>query len=51
MKKCLYVALGLAAGCMATSLIVHRRVVAAVIKGEPIPEPPEWHRKWHPCFK
>lgn len=50
MKKLAYVALGTAIGCAAVSLFVHRRVIAAVVKGDPIPEPPEWHKKWHPCF-
>ena len=27
--------------------IIHRRVVRAWLLGEPIPEPPEWHKK---CF-
>ena len=38
------------AGCAVASLVVHRRVVAAVIKGEPLPEPPAWH-KGHPFLK
>lgn len=51
MKKVAYIALGVIVGSMAVSLVVHRHVVAAMIKGEPMPEPPEWHKKWHPCFK
>ena len=51
MKKALFIALGVVAGCAATSLVVHRRVVAAAIKGDPLPEPPEWHKKWHPLWK
>ena len=49
MNKIAYVALGIAAGCAVASLIVHRRVIAAIVKGEPIPEPPAWH-KAHPCM-
>ena len=43
------IVLGVLVGCMAASLFVHRRVIAAAIKGEPLPEPPEWH-KGHPCI-
>ena len=28
--------------------VIHRRVIRAWIKGEPIPEAPEWHKK---CFE
>ncbi len=28
-------------------LIIHRRVISALITGEPMPEMPEWHKK---CF-
>ena len=28
-------------------VIIHRRVIKAWIKGEPLPEAPEWHKK---CF-
>lgn len=31
--------------------ITHRRVIAAMVKGEPMPEPPEWHKAWHPGLK
>jgi len=50
MKHLANIALGLAAGCIVASLVIHRRVVTAVIKGEPIPEPPAWH-KGHPFMK
>lgn len=50
MKKALYVALGASAVYMVTWAIVHRRVIAAMVKGEPLPEPPAWH-KGHPCAK
>ncbi len=32
-------------------LIIHRRVIAAVVTGSPIPEMPEWHRKLLCCKK
>ena len=55
MEKAANVALGVAAGCIVgcavASLVIHRHVVSAVLKGEPLPEPPAWHKKWHPCFK
>ena len=50
MKTITYVVIGAAAGCVAASLFIHRRVIAAAIKGEPLPEPPEWHKAYHPCF-
>ena len=50
MKHIANIALGLIAGCAVASLVVHRRVVAAVITGEPLPEPPAWH-KGHPFLK
>lgn len=43
-KKTLIIVLlccfALFAGCM---LFVHRRVIKAVMKGEPIPQAPAWH--------
>ena len=30
-------------------LIIHRRVISALITGEPMPEPPEWHKKFLGC--
>ena len=36
-------------GCIACA-IDHRRVIVACVKGEPLPEPPEWHVKYHPGF-
>lgn len=38
------------AGCVSAWLIIHRRVIAATIKGDTLPEPPAWHKK-HPCLK
>lgn len=51
MRTIANLALGIAAGSIVACLVVHRRVVAAVIKGSPLPEPPEWHKVWHPCLK
>ena len=45
------VAVGCAVGCIAASLFVHRRVIAAVIKGQEIPEPPAWHMLHPFCNK
>ena len=50
MKKALYITLGAGAVCMLACAIVHRRVIAAMVKGEPLPEPPAWH-KGHPYMK
>ena len=50
MKHLANIALGLVAGCAVASLVIHRRVIAAAIKGEPLPEPPAWH-KAHPFMK
>ena len=50
MKHIANIALGLVVGCAVASLGVHRRVIAASIKGEPLPEPPAWH-KGHPFLK
>lgn len=50
MKKAAYIALGIGATCMVACAIVHRRVIAAALKGEPMPEPPAWH-KGHPGLK
>ena len=36
--------------CLAYMVFVHRRVIIAAIKGEPLPEPPAWH-KGHPFLK
>lgn len=30
-------------------LVIHRRVIAAAITGEDMPEPPEWHKEFFPC--
>lgn len=49
MKTVAKIALGAFIVCALVSLAVHRRVVVAAIKGEPLPEPPEWHRG-HACL-
>lgn len=36
--------------CVIACAVVHRRVIAAMVKGDPLPEPPAWH-KGHPCVK
>ena len=46
MKTFANIVLGVACGCLVASLVVHRRVVAAIVKGDPIPETPAWHT-WH----
>ena len=45
MKTILKVALGIAAVGMVASAIAHRKVIMACVKGEPMPEAPEWHKK------
>ena len=30
-------------------LVIHRRVIAAAITGEDMPEPPEWHKQYFTC--
>lgn len=50
MRKAVRIALGVGAACMVACAVVHRRVIAAVLKGEEIPEPPAWH-KGHPGLK
>jgi len=50
MKTFANIALGIAVGCMATWLTIHRRAVIATIKGDPLPEPPAWHIG-HPGLK
>ncbi|MBQ9042670.1 MAG: hypothetical protein IJ111_07630 [Eggerthellaceae bacterium] len=48
MSKIAKFAIGIAVGSAVCCLVVHRNVVKAMIKGEPLPEPPEWHKAWHP---
>ena len=51
MCKVAKIALGVVAISAIACLVVHRRVVIAMVKGEPLPEPPESHKAWHPCVK
>ena len=51
MKTIASVALGVVAGCAIASLIIHRRVIVAMVKGEPMPEPPAWHAGHPGCKK
>lgn len=48
MRTLANIALGIAVGSAVAYLVIHRRVVIALVKGEPMPEPPEWHKAWHP---
>ncbi len=48
MKKTINITLGFCAASMAAYAIVHRKVIRAMVKGEPLPEPPAWH-VWHKC--
>lgn len=51
LNRVAWCALGaMAVGTIACA-VVHRRVIAAMVKGEPLPEVPEWHKSWHPCVK
>lgn len=49
MKTAFKIAIGCAAVSTCCMLVIHRRVIAACIKGEPMPEPPKWHKKCFPC--
>ena len=49
MCKIAKIALGVVAVGAVACAIVHRRVIVATIKGEPLPEMPESHKAWHPC--
>ena len=51
MCKVAKITVGIVAVSAVACLVVHRRVVAAVLKGRPIPELPESHKAWHPCAK
>lgn len=35
-----------AAVCCGVFLLIHRRVIAAVLTDAPMPEMPEWHKKF-----
>ena len=49
MNKLLKATLICSAVACSALIVIHRRVIAAAITGEPIPEPPEWHKKCFPC--
>ena len=36
--------------CLIIFLVIHRHVIKAFILGEPLPEPPEWHKKYFKCL-
>ena len=44
LKKVVKGALVVAAVGVVACAVVHRNVIIAVVKGEPLPEPPEWHK-------
>ena len=44
------ITIGAVIGSSICCAIVHRRVIAALVTGSPMPEPPEWH-KHHPAHK
>ena len=48
MKQTIKALISCMAVCCGVLLIIHRRVIAACITGDPMPEAPEWHKK---CFK
>lgn len=50
-SKIAWCAAGLLAASTIACAVVHRRVIAAAVKGEPMPEVPEWHKAWHPHAK
>ena len=50
MCKVIKIALGVVAVSAIACAVVHRNVIAAMVKGDPMPEPPEWHKAWHPGF-
>ena len=51
MRNLVNIALGLAAGSVVAFLVIHRRAISATVKGEPLPEPPAWHKAIHPLMK
>ena len=51
MKKIFGIAAGVAVGCVVCWTVIHRTVIAASNKGQPLPEPPAWHKACHPCMK
>ena len=51
MGKVVKIALGIVVVGAVACAITHRRVIAAMVTGKPMPEPPEWHKSWHPSMK
>ena len=49
MKNTIKLLVELAAVACGVLLIIHRRVIAAAVTGEPMPEMPEWHKKFLCC--
>ena len=49
MRKTINTIIRCLAVCCGVMLIIHRRVIAAAITGDPMPEPPEWHKKFLKC--
>lgn len=50
MKNTVKALIQCAAVCTGVFLIIHRRVFTACLTGDPMPEPPEWHKKFLPCL-
>ena len=50
MKNAVKALIECAVVCAGVFLIIHRRVFAACLTGEPMPEPPAWHKKCLPCL-
>lgn len=50
MKNAVKVLLICLAICCIIFLVIHRRVIKACITGEPMPEPPAWHKKYFKCL-
>ena len=51
MRKAVKIALGIVVVGTVACAIAHRRVIVAMVKGDPLPALPEWHKAWHPCAK
>lgn len=46
MKETMNMIIRCMAVCCGVFLIIHRRVIAACLTGTPMPEAPEWHKKF-----
>ena len=51
MKQAINPIIRCCAVCCGVLLIIHRRVIAAAITGDQMPEMPEWHKKLFCCGK